>query len=812
MHGWINDTRYALRRMRRHGGLILIATGTLAIGIGTIIALMSIARPVILAPLPFPDGNALVAVKQNNPMLGGINSFSTGNYLALVRSTHSLSSVGAYTPIDRTLTGQGAPRVLHGARVTPSFIGVLGVQPVSGSTFSLTDSIPGDPRGMIVGDNPTVLLSYATWTQVFGRGDVVGSSIALDGKPYRVVGVMPAGFAIPDHADFWVPMVFGAIAPVDWGTFSLGVVGRLAAGSSQAAAQTELNTIATHLHDRGGRINHDLTFPLTSLKESLLGDYGVAVIALLCVSIAMLVLICANLGTMLLAQGIERTGELAVRSALGSPRWQVMRPLMLESMSLAIVGAFAGCALAPVIIAGLVAVAPSGILTVWNIHTDITAVGIGVGAAIISGLLFGVGPAFHLARMAENPRTLMHGRAVVGNRVQRRFQGPLVALQLAIAVVLVTGTFGLGKVYHQLVTRPIGVDPQGVVTADLTLPGDRYSTPQAVTTFAATAARQFSHTGEVSDVAVALRLPVLDSGGGVWAHVGSSRPKENDGSPEVTFNVITADYFRVLNVPIQRGQAFQADAGNEPSVVVSESFARSFFGTSDPIGQYVTLTPWPTTPRRVIGVAGDVLQGGMRGATQPAVYVTYDQVKNFPLPTMHLLVKGRNNKAVSLSLVQQQLLQIDPLLAFGVIAPLTARVQALSRDNLVTLWLVGMFGLLGLALASAGTYAVTSLNIAQQTREIGIRGALGASPRQLWHLLLARVSRRAFIGIGCGVIATFVLYVTTPRWIPLGGRDLLYVLAPTTIVLIGTSFAAIAIPLWRATQAEPAEALRRSDG
>lgn len=803
--------RHALRSLLRHPRLSLGVVLPLALGLGAATALFSVLHTFLLAPLALPGADELVAIHQDVPQLGGELNLSSANYLDLVERNRSLETVAAYEKLDRSWTGHGNPERLTTAAVTPELWQLLGVAPAWGSGFEPAVYEVPDPTTKILAYGPAVLLSHELWQTRFGADPrVIGTAMVLDGRPHRIAGVMPPGLCFPEGVDVWTPLSFGALAPRDRGGFYLSVLGRRKAEAGSERVRQDLEAVAAHVR-REAPDYADLSFVARPLREALTEELETALWVLFGLSLAILAGVVVNAATLLLAHSVARQRELAVRLALGGARRGVAAQAVAEAVLLALVAGVLGLLAAVWLLRLAVALAPFDLAGFQPLRPDLWTLVFGLGTAVAAGVVCGLLPVLRLDRNRLVRQLNEGGRSSTASRRQQHLQHLLVATQVALAAVLLVATLLMVRTYWELATSDFRFQPRGLLTLDLTLPEGSYDSPPAMSDFAARAVDGLAALPGAESAAAGLRLPVLDEGGGMWFLLaGASGGPPADGAPEhgADLNLVTPGFFETLRLPLLAGRGFDAGdrADAEPVVVVSQELVRRHFSDGEAVGRSIYLTPFPEMPWRIVGIAADVRQGGLRGEPEPALYLSYHQL---PLGRLRFVVRTAGDPAALLPAARQRIWSLDPALAFETAGTFEARLHRLLRPERFALWLVGLFGVLGLVLSAGGIYGSTSYAVGRQLPELGIRAALGGEPRTLVRHLLRRHLGRALPGLAAGAVAVLLLARSASSVLyGVSAFDPVALLGGLA-VLGGMAILAVYLPARRAARLEPSTILRR---
>ncbi len=809
----LRDLSYAFRSLRREPRFFMIAVLLLAVGIGANSAMLGVIRNLLLAPLGFPQSDSIVVVNQRIPRLGGAVPFSSGNFLDLTQQTQALEKLAAIQRVNATLTERGDPAVLDIARVTPSYFDALTVRPILGRPLRPEDAIPADPSGMILGQGPLAILSHELWSTRFGADEqAIGSFAVLDGVAHEIVAVMPADFRPPGPADIWTPLLFGQVAPYDRGGFRLQVLARLKAGAGLEQARQEADAIALRLGKVVPAINDGLALEVNRLQEVLTGDIRPVLWILYGISALVLAVICANVGNLMLAKASSRQKEIGVRVALGAGGRSIVRQLLAESLLIAWAGGLIGALLAFVGLAALSGSLPSGFAAAATSGFSWMIPALCLAIATVSGAVFGLTSALWLLRPNLRELLVEGGRGLSANRRQRLLQDALVVAQLALSVVLLLSTALMVRSYWQLASLDLGFQPQRLVTLDLTLPQRNFSSSGSMIGFVDRAVEELHSIPGASTAAASLRLPVLDFGGGVWFHEGRARSQEDWSQGKVkshsaTFNVVTPAYFRTLGIPIVRGRGLgpQDRAGSAEVVVISQRLAERYFPDSDPVGRFLVLTAWRGVSRQIVGVVGDVRQGGLKADPAPAVYVPYRQL---PFARLRFSVSMKGEAEAALTQARARIWSIDSGLGFESSGTMAQRLEAVRRPDRLALALVAAFGVIGMLLAAAGVYASTAYLVDLRRPEFGIRMALGGRSGHIVGNVLKGGSTRCLIGLSLGMGAGLAASQLSQRLLfevsPLDP----WAFAASMALMATAALMAMYLPARRAARIDPNTVLR----
>jgi putative ABC transport system permease protein len=794
----LHDIRYALRSLGRHRVFALTAILTLGLGIGANTAIFSAVNGVLLRPLPYPEPDRLLTIWGHHASIGR-ETASLPDFLDW-RKARSFSGMAAWTDAAFTVTGSGEPEVVSGALVTPNYFRVLGAPIPLGRDFR-DDEARGRAK--------VVVLGQGYWQRAYGgRPDVVGRQITLGGVPYTIVGAGARGLALSSPVDIWAPLQ----TDTTLGRRSdfLQVIGRLAPGTTSETARVELATIARRLEAEYPETNAGWGVELIGLQERIVGEIRPALLVFLGAVALVLLIACANVANLMLVRVAARESELRIRAALGASRRRLVRQLLTESVLLAMAGGVLGLGLAAWGVSALRALEPGTLPRVQEIGLDGRALAFALVLSVSTGLLFGVVPAIRALGVDLRGGLADGGRALSGARSAARTRTMLVLAEVALASVLLVGAALLLRSFVGLERVDPGVAVDGILTGRVTLPRSAYLDPARQVAFTDALLERARALPGVASAALATGAPV-DDGLPYWAFAvaGAEQPP-----PEVVqdavVNQASPEYFRTFGLPLIRGRLFEAaDRSGRTSVaIVSQGLAQRYWPSRDPIGSRITFddpTDSAASWMTVVGVVGDVRQGGAVSPAYPQIYVPFAQ-----LPDRSLVVAlrtGRNPLALVAPL-RQALAGVDPNLAFSQVTTMEQRVASTLARPRVNALLLAAFAATALVLAALGIYGVIAYGVVQRTRELGIRVALGASAEVVLGMVmrqgLAPVLTGLAIGLGIAAVASRVL------------RSLLYGVTATdlatyatvavflTLVAAGASY----VPARRAARSDPVKALR----
>ena len=797
----LSALRQAFRTLRKSPGFSALVIGVLGVGIGANTAIFSIVNGVLLRSLPFADPSRLVAVQTT--IKNQADDTSYPDFLDWRAQTTTLDRLAAYDTAGVTLTGAGDAVGLPVAIVTADLFPMLGVAPLHGRVFGADDDKPGAPR--------TVILSEGLWRRRFaGDAGVIGRAITLDDEPFTVIGVMPARFEFPfdaeDPAQLWLPVNASRFAaefiPQRNASF-LNAIGHLKPGYDLAAAQAEFSTIAARLGQLYER-NRNRGVHIRPFQDVLVQDYRLGLLVLLGAVGAVLLIACANVANLLLARGSARRREMAVRTALGASRVQLLRQLLSETVTLAAVGGTVGAVVAWWGVDALIRLSPLQIPRLHAVKVDAAALLFTSFAAAGTGILSGLVPALQLSSLNAGEH-LKDGDRGGSGATGGRTRTTLVVAELALSLVLLASA---GLLVRSLVALQ-HVDPgfvtERAVSVQLLLPGARYPNVDAMRAFYRRLRSEASAVPGISAAAVTTTLPLSGSTIDVGFTIEGRPvdPTERTGAP---LFAISPEYFRTMGIPVVKGRAF-TDRDNESApnvIIVSDAFAAKYWPGEDALGKRLTIGYNKSGAREVVGVVGDVKQETLADSLRPQVYTPFEQT---PWPFISAVVRTPAPADSAATAVRGMLARVDPLLG-GDIRTLDEFVSRSMATPRFTTFLIGAFAAIALLLAGFGLFSVMAYTVAQRRREIGIRMALGAQAAEVSGMVVGQALRMGAVGLIVGIAGAFAATRVL--------QALLYSVTPTdpatfagvSVVLLAVMLLAAYVPARRATRIDPLTALR----
>ena len=800
------DVRFALRQLRRNPAFTTIALVTLALGIGANTAIFSVVRGVLLRQLPYAEPDRLLRVFST--VNGGRTAVSPADFTDWRRQSKAFSTLAASYESTVSLTGSGTAERFSQARVSANMFELLGVRPTVGRAFAAGEDVEGAPR--------VAILSDGIWRSRFGADrSIVGKAITLDGYPTTVIGVAPPDMRYPSPVDMWLTTRFSQrdLSDSSRGARWIDVIGRLAPGATGEQARLEMATIARRLEAQDPRHDGGVGSAVVPLRDDMVGEVRTPLIVLLAAVVFVMLIACANVASLMLGRTAARESELALRTALGAGRGRLVRQLLTESVSLALLGGLLGLLVAIWGTRLLLALAPSDIPRLYNVRIDAPVLLFTLGATALAALLFGTIPALHASagRLALTLREGNRGsRSRPGSASAR---GALVVAEITLALMLLVGAGLLIKSFTRLREVNPGFQAVRVSTFSVTLSSDWYAAAEQRRQFGAALLDEVRRIPGVDSAAVTFGLPLSGQSFQLTFSVDGRDAVSPSAEPRAQVRIVTSAYFATIGVPIIRGQGFTAASGpGAPGqLLISQETARRFFPGEDPIGKQLRFG-WKLDGRKlegeVVGIVGDVRQRSLSTGLTPHVYAPFDQ---WPLDEQTVVMRTRGDPAAPLRAARAAVARLDRDLPVYDAFTLETMVDRSLGQPRFYVTLLTVFAGLALVLAVVGIYGIISDTVQQRTREIGIRIALGASADRVVGMVVGRGLALTAAGVSLGSIGAYALSrVLKSLLYGVGERD------PLTFVgvaaLLGVAaLAASWIPARRAARVDPLTAMR-ADG
>ena len=793
----LRDARHALRQLVRTPVFSIVAVLTIALGVGATSAVFSVVNGILLRPLPFHDPDSLVSLHEVVPQFGKFLVAPATFLDWRNQNTVFERLVASFSPTE-TLTGGGEPERVQAALVSWDTFHALGVQPALGASFTADDDRPKGPAVMVI--------SHGLWQRRFG-GDpaIIGRSVSVSGTPVTVLGVMPSGFYFPNRAaELWRPIgIDPANAPR--GAHFLAVVGRLKPGADVGQADAEMKVIADRLGRQYPENSANESVSVVMLHENIVGPVKRMLLTLLAAVGVVLMIACVNVANLLLVRASVRQKEIAIRSALGAGRRQIVGQMLSESFVLATAGGALGLLLAYLAIAPLQSLSAGSLPRVADIGIDRQVVLFTLVASLVTGLLFGLAPAWHASATRLSGILKDAGRWSSGS-AGRWVRSGLLVVEVAMSIVLLVGATLLLRSFARLGDVEPGFQAERVLAFQVATPRARYPEEANRAAFFDALLERLSLHPAVRAAGMIQTLPLRGSYS-LSFQVMERPPVSESEQPSANHRVVSPGYFSAMGVPLRRGRLFTAkDTAESPMVaVVDESFVRRHFPSEDPIGHRLDIGNSTDVPYEIVGVVGDVLHGTLDAAPAPTMYVPHRQDV---FSTMWVVARTDGDPEALAGPVKQVLRELDDQIPAFAITPLATIVSESVAPQRFAMLLVAVFAGVALLLTAVGLYGVVAYSTSQRTREIGVRLAMGATGGDVLRLVVGGGVKLATIGIAIGLasaaaLARFVeamLFEVTPS------DPASY--AATAIMLLAVAVAACYVPARRASRVDPLTALQ----
>ncbi|HKH74770.1 MAG TPA: ABC transporter permease [Vicinamibacterales bacterium] len=792
------DLRYALRLLRKTPVFTIAAIGTLALGIGANTTIFSLVQTILLRPLPYQDPDQVVMVWEDNTPAGfPRNTPAPGNFNDWRANSRSFTDMAATRFAFASLTMDGPPDLVLGRGVSPNFFDVLGVRPTMGRSFT-----PADDR---IGVN-VVIISHALWQRRYG-GDpaIVGRTILMSDVKYEIVGIAPRSFVfLSREVEYWVPIQLAtADADSRRGHF-LNVVARLKPGVSVQAADTEMRVLAKRLEKEHPETNRDVGAVVVPIREQVLGDTRVEVVALAIAAMAIVLIACANLASLLLARASVRGGEYAIRLSLGATRGRLARQVLIEALCLSVAGGALGLTI-PILTSTLIErIVPVGLQGLNVSVLDWRLLAFAGVLSIVTGVLFSLGPAVQSAHASTADVLQQHARGIVGGPA-RRFRDALVVLQVAATLVLLVGAGLMLRTLANLNAVELNFDPNNLLTMQVALPQTRYPDAAMRLAFYDRVVREVRALPGVQGAAFGSTLPFQATGNTRFFAVEGRQLLPGD-VPDALFRVGTGDYLRTLGVRPTEGRLIDErdSADAPPAVVVNETLARRFLAGGPALGRRIRFGPKEPS-YTVVGVVRNVLERGYEQEEKPGVYLSAAQASGFG---SNLVVRVTGDPTSYAPAVQRIIQQVDPDQPTRLVRSMNEIINLSVGDRRQHTVLLVMFGGLAMLIAALGLYGLLAQTVSARGREIGIRIALGATWKSVIAMVMSRGMALTVTGLAVGALIAWAVTRAMSALLYRVDAGDPFTFAAVAGLLGGVSIAACAIPAIRASRVDPMLVLR----
>jgi len=811
MENLLQDIRFGIRMLLKSPSISIVATIALALGIGANTAIFSVVNAVLLRPLPFPDSESLMAVFESDTQRGQTRgTYSFPNYFDLRDQNTVFEKIACYHSSDFILTNSGDPARVQGSVVSSNLFSTLNVPPMLGRTFADNEDKPTEAGRVVV-------LSQDLFQSRFNSNPaILNQPITLDGKNYTIIGVMPRSFQFPvqnEPVDLWTTIAGDASGETPMtaqrGAHFLNLVGRLKKGVTQEQAQAEVTTIGARLEQQYPDTNTHKGIHIESALTALVGDIRPALLILLGAVACVLLIACANVANLLLARATSRHKEMAIRTALGASRLRVIRQLLTESVLLSLLGGAIGLLLAVWWSDLLVALGKEDIPRAVKVGMDWRVLTFTLGVSVLTGLVFGVVPAFQSSK-TELTDSLKEGRGAGGGARKNRMRSVLVVSELAIAVVLLVGAGLLIQSLWRLQRVNPGLQPQNILTFNVAVPDTKYD-GEKQSQFFAQLRKKLEALPGVKSASAVLPLPLSGERFSISFEI-EGRPVAKKDQPSGDVFMVDVGYFKTMGIPILKGRDFNDFDQHKTAqvIIVTEEFAKQHFPGEEVLGKRIKTgistfdneeKPW----REIIGVVGDVKNRGLNTESKPAYYLPETQV---PFNQLIAVVKADVDPHSLIQAATREVQSLDkdvPVFVVRTMDEYLASSVATPRFNTT---LLTIFAAVALVLTIVGLYGVMSYSVAQRTNEIGIRVALGAQTRDVLALVVKQGFVLILIGLAIGLAGAFAaMRVVEGLLFGVKTRDPL-TYAGAALLLGAIGLLACYLPARRAAKVDPIEALR----
>lgn len=815
MDSLLQDIRYGVRKLIKDRSFTAVAVFTLSLGIGANSAIFSVVNSVVLRPLPYKDSDRLVTIYSSLRQPGLEKIVVSAPELADFRElNHSFDQVAAYDFQGVNVTGDDEPERIRAALLSPNVLSLLGVNPLVGRWFAPDEDQPGQSQ--------VAVLSYSIWQRRFaGEPNMIGKALAIDGKSFEVIGVMPADFRFPDpDTELYLPLTISPdlLTENNRGSHFLNVIARLRPGISIDRAQADMSAIGEKIsieHSSTYRSGYGAT--VIAMRDDIVGEVRPTLLILLGAVGFVLLIACANVANLLLARGVSRQKEVAVRTALGATRLRLIRQFLTESTILAIIAGGLGLLLALWGVEFLVSLSPASIPRLNEISLDARVVAVTAGVSLLTGLLFGLAPAMQFSKPDLNETLKDVGRSSTDGRQRQRLRGVLIISELALSVVLLIGAGLMIRSFIQVQGADPGFNPENLLTMRLSLPRSKYPDFNRQIQFFQDLLERIHAQPGVQSTAIINVLPLSGSSADRSFKIEGRNPIQGESGPDEELRFVSSGYFSTMGILLLRGRDFTQRDNSESTrvVIVNQALADRYWPGEDAIGKriaYSGLGEGKPNWCEIIGVVRNVKHAGPDIPAKPEVYLPFLQplfsTATSSIGPMYLVTRSAAQPESLTGSIRGVISSVDRNQPVSNVRTMTERLSAALAQRRFNMLLLGIFAGVALLLASIGIYGVMSFAVTQRTRELGIRMALGASASDLLRLVLGQGLALTLIGVTGGLGASFVLTSLI--------NSLLYEVSATdaltfvvvSVILIIVSAGACFVPAVRAMRVDPMMALR----
>jgi putative ABC transport system permease protein len=808
MQTLLQDSRYAIRTMTNNRAFTALAVFALALGIGANTVIFSVVNAVLIRSLPFPDPDRIIMVFESDLTQSSQEAIAAANFLDWRDQNQVFENMAAYREEALNLTGTDRPERVAGVVTTAGLFPVLGVTPILGRVFQSDEENLGSGRVAVISQN--------LWDRRFASvPNVIGRTLTSNSEPLTIIGVMPAGFRFPEETDVWIPprqfVPEHVLRPTvnmsaNRDSHYLSAIARLKPGQTLQQARVNMDAVARRMEEQNPNENAGRGVSLATLREQTVGDIRPTLIVLFGAVGFVLLIACANVANLLLARAATRQKEIAIRTALGATRLRLVRQLLAESVLLALLGGGLGSLLAMWGIGPLISLMPAGIHGARDIGIDGLVLGFTLTLSLLTGVVFGLVPALQVTKSDLNEALKEGGRGGSAGARRNRARSVLVVSEIALSMVLLIGAGLMTKSFFRLEQVNPGFETRNVMTMRLSLPPAQYPDERRRAAFFQQVIQRLQSVAGIESGAAISRLPLTPGNSGRGVTIAGRATDDSGERPSADYRVISADYFRVMGVPVLKGRSFTETDNSEapPVAVINETMAQRYWPGEDPLGQRMRIEdddPW----MEIVGVVGAVKHFGLDSKPRPEFYVPY---LNDPWPFMTVVIRTTSNHNSLADAMRREVWAIDKDLPVPEIRSMEQLLSGSVAGRQFNMLLLGIFAVVALVLAAVGIYGVISYSVNQRTHEIGIRMALGAKQSDVVKLVVRQGIALALAGVGIGLAGALALTrVLASLLFEVGTTD------PATFVAISLLLTAVAlgacfVPARRAARVDPMIALR----